>query len=352
MVRAEIYGRLESAAGNSVFRAFAISLIFHFLLFGSIEVAYRLGWVRQSPLTSLLLTSRMRSDPRSVSEANREQPPEVPQVPVVFVEVDPAQAVEEAPKETKYYSTHNSVAANRESEIDSKTPKISGVQDKVAKITEAPRAVAVPVEPAPLVEKIISPQRAKIEPEVLQAKPLLTPSPSLAKPGDTAMLKPSDLPTASPPVKRNPAAENPNPPRLRPRTIAAALQQQGVLAGDKMKQEGGVRRFSFDGLDVKATPFASYDQMIIAAIQKRWYDLLEDRDFARSQVGRVVLTFRLNVDGRVTEMRVEENEVSEILALVCQRAVQDPAPYPPWPSDLRRMVGADYREVKFTFHHN
>lgn len=120
-----------------------------------------------------------------------------------------------------------------------------------------------------------------------------------------------------------------------------------------MQQSGGVRRYSIaEGLDVKAMPFGDYDGAIIAAIQQRWYGLLDERDYARGYTGKVVLTFRLNADGRVTEMRVQENEVSDILALICQRAVLDPAPFAPWPSDMRRMIGADFREVRFTFHHN
>jgi hypothetical protein len=123
--------------------------------------------------------------------------------------------------------------------------------------------------------------------------------------------------------------------------------------GEKMKQAGGVRRFALDSsFDVRATPFGAYDAAIIAAIQKRWYDLLDSRDFSANFSGKVVLEFRLNSDGRVTDMKVNENDVSEILGLLCQRAVQDPAPFAPWPADLRRMVGKEYREVRFTFYYN
>jgi len=86
------------------------------------------------------------------------------------------------------------------------------------------------------------------------------------------------------------------------------------------------------------------------AIQKRWHELLAERDFAKNHSGKVVLTFRFNSDGSVTDMRVEENEVTEILALLCQRAVLDLAPFAPWPNDMRRTVGADFRNVKYSFH--
>jgi hypothetical protein len=51
-------------------------------------------------------------------------------------------------------------------------------------------------------------------------------------------------------------------------------------------------------------------------------------------------------------MNVSEQTVSDMLSLLCQRAVEDPAPYARWPSDMRRMIGADYRDVQFTFYYN
>ena len=36
---------------------------------------------------------------------------------------------------------------------------------------------------------------------------------------------------------------------------------------------------------------------------------------------------------------------------LCQRAVLDPAPFEKWPSDMRRIIGSDRREVRFTFYY-
>jgi TonB family protein len=170
-------------------------------------------------------------------------------------------------------------------------------------------------------------------------------------PGELALSKPSEVQgnEAGEAVR---AAELPKPRPTRPKTLAMARQKAG-LAGEKMKQEGGSRRFSLQpSLDVRATPFGSYDAAIIAAIQRRWYDLIDERPFLGSHTGRVVVEFNLTSDGRVTDLKVTENSVTDILALMCQRAVQDPAPFAPWPNDLRRLVGKEYREVRFTFYYN
>lgn len=137
--------------------------------------------------------------------------------------------------------------------------------------------------------------------------------------------------------------------RERPRTLVEARTQQG-LAGQKMRQDGGVGRRGRLSLDVKATPFGAYDAAFIAAVQQRWYDLLENSPFTQRS-GKVVLEFRLMEDGRITDMKVMDNDVGDLLGSFCQKAVQDPAPYPKWPSDMKRMINAKFREVTFTFYY-
>ena len=68
--------------------------------------------------------------------------------------------------------------------------------------------------------------------------------------------------------------------------------------------------------------------------------------------GKVVVEFRMHFDGRVTDVKVNDADVGELYSLFCQKAIQDPAPYPRWPSDMRRQLQADYRDVRFSFFYN
>ena len=79
---------------------------------------------------------------------------------------------------------------------------------------------------------------------------------------------------------------------------------------------------------------------------------VERRHGWSARSGKVVLRFHLYYDGRITKMEVADSSVGELLALVCQRAVLDPAPYDMWPSDLRRLAKSNFREVQFTFYYN
>jgi hypothetical protein len=116
-----------------------------------------------------------------------------------------------------------------------------------------------------------------------------------------------------------------------------------------MKQDGGVKRhFEASSLDTKSTLTGAYDTAFIAAVTQRWYDLLDSQQFALNRSGRVVLHFRLNYDGRISDMKMEETNVGETLAYVCQLAVTDPAPYLKFPSDMRHELG-NYRDIQFTF---
>jgi hypothetical protein len=248
----------------------------------------------------------------------------------MFVEVNPDVATPEPPKNTPYYSSQNSKAANPDADKDTDVPKISGEQEHVAKAEDAPRKFT-PLQPSPAPA---TPDKEEQPPE--QAKP--------KQPiGDLAMAKPEpilhpDTGTAQ---------------QTRPRTLVEAKmrQQNNLMPGPKMKQDGGVRRhLEISAFDAKATPFGEYDRAFIEAVEQRWFSLLDSQQFALDRTGKVVLQFRLNYDGRITEMSIAQSTVGDTLAYVCQLAVTDPAPYEHWPSDMRRMFG-DSRNVQFTFYY-
>jgi hypothetical protein len=146
-------------------------------------------------------------------------------------------------------------------------------------------------------------------------------------------------------------------PPVRPRTLAAAqamkpLNEQSALAGARMRQDGGVKRFSVQSsLDVRASPFGAYDAKFVSAVQQCWYGLLDEQRYSLDRLGKVVVDFHLTSDGRITEMKLVESNVGDIYGTLCQLAISKPAPYEKWPPDMRRMVGNNFREVRFTFYY-
>ena len=50
-------------------------------------------------------------------------------------------------------------------------------------------------------------------------------------------------------------------------------------------------------------------------------------------------------------MQTLENTVGELLGYLCQEAIEEAAPFAKWPPDMVRMIGANYREITFTFYY-
>jgi outer membrane biosynthesis protein TonB len=193
------------------------------------------------------------------------------------------------------------------------------------------------------------PTLSKLQPSPPKEQPAKS-QPAKEAPASSPMNK-GDVATARTPDKKSEEqkAAAVQRPRPRPRTLAEARQQ---LPGQQMLQEGGVRRhLEWSSLDAKATPFGDYDRAIIEAVTQRWYDLLDSRRFADDRTGKVVVHFKLLPDGSVSEMKMDENTVGELLGYVCEESVQDAAPFGKWPEDMRRMIGANYREITFTFYY-
>ena len=131
---------------------------------------------------------------------------------------------------------------------------------------------------------------------------------------------------------------------------AEAMAQHGML-GEKSRQDGGVKRLRMDSsLDAMKTSYGDYDREFIDAVRTRWYQLLEGRSSEGS--GKVVVSFRMLPDGRITDLNMVRNEMSDLLGLICQQAIFDPAPYRPWPEEMRRDIAKEYRDITFTFYYS
>ena len=309
--------------------AFGISLALHLLFLGTYQMGKKYGWWRDFHWPKWTQSPRMLTELLKKPNAPVPQSPKEPQM--MFLDVSPEQAVVEPPKDAVFYSSRNSKAANAEPEpvVASNVPKITGKETRIVKTEDVPREKFIPLQPvAPPVPKPAHEEKPK----------------PAQKPGDLAMAKPKPEPP-----KETGAAELP-----RPRTLkeARARQEASKPPGEKMKQEGGVTRHAHvASFDAKLTTNGAYDAALVEAITQRWFTLLDERSYASDAQGRVVLHFRLHYDGRVTEMSVADNSAGEVLGLICQKAVLDPAPYAAWSSDMRRMIG-DERMIQFTFYYN
>jgi hypothetical protein len=307
---AETANRLDSLQFNRretgrLALVLALSLALHLLVWGGYEAGKKLGvWQRFPRLAWLQPAPKMTP------------PAQKPEPPLEFVMVEHPST--EAPDKTKYYGAQNSRAANPDASRDINIPKLNGTQTDVPKTETVPKPDFNKLQPAP---KPMNREQAQPTPTV--------------EPGDLSLGKPQEQP----------------PPR--PRTIqeARAQMQSHRSPGVEMKQDAGVSRRDDTSFNVKGTRFGQYDSDFVDAVTYRWYSLLDSQKFALDRTGKVMLRFHLNYDGTITEMTVLENTVGDLLGYVCQKAINDPAPFKPWPEEMRRLVGANYREITFTFYY-
>lgn len=291
--------------GERILLALAISVLVHALIWGGYELS-----------KDMRLADRLRWLQAVTQSARR--PAQQYEAPLEFVMVQNPST--EAPARPKYVSNKNSVAANPDANKISDIPELHGRQRDV-----------------PMTEDIPRPEFAKPQP------PPQPPQPD--KEQQTAESKPSgDLTLGQPKEETKP------PERPRPRTLKEVYEQMANrLPGLTMQEDGGVsRRARVPSFDVKVTGFGDYDERFIETVSHNWWNLLDSRQFSADQTGKVVLLFRLNYDGSISQMRIAQNNVGDLLGYVCEKAVLDGAPYERWTEDMRLKLG-DYADVEFTF---
>ncbi len=112
----------------------------------------------------------------------------------------------------------------------------------------------------------------------------------------------------------------------------------------------GVTRLGVAAFNVESSPFGAYDKQVVRAVQSRWYALIE-KNGLYERAGEVTIHFQLLPDGSVTNATVKSTSAGEILALFCQKAIVESAPFAPWPEELRTYLGNEPRDVDFTFYY-
>jgi hypothetical protein len=308
---------------NTLVLAAAISLATHVTIFGGWKLGQHFGWWKNQQLPAWM--QKISESLAKLPNAKKFPPQARNEVPLIFVDVDPQSSQKEPPKETKFYGAANSQAASA-NPAESKLPEILGKQDKVIKATENSKSKAQPLQPSPA-----KPDQTDAKESKPKEKQII---------GDLALAKPQEQ-------NKKAEGKEEKETHVRPRKLSDVKPS---LLGEKMKQQGGAKRLALEpAFDVKVTSFGDYDREFIAAVQHRWYELLEGRT---TVPGTIVVEFRLNYDGRITDLKLVENSTQNaMLEFICKSAIDDPAPYRKWPSEMRRELKTDSREVRFTFYY-
>ncbi len=276
------------------------------------------------------------------------------EVPLTFIEVDPALAVKDPPRDAKFYSAANALSGQPiPSQKALKEPEITGVQKTMPKTFDTARPTPTPPQAQPKVEEVPATPETVVRQQKKEAQ-AAQPLGGIREAGETQLAKvvPQAQSERAQEERKPVEAQEPGAPRRKPlKRLDQAMDQKGIVRGEKMLQQGGSKRFSISpSFDVKSTPFGEYDLRMIAAVQERWWALLEERHYALERTGKVVLKFRLHGDGSISQMTTAETDVGDTLSFTCEAAVMGASPFGRWPSVLKAQT-IDPREITFTFHY-
>jgi outer membrane biosynthesis protein TonB len=287
--------------------ALALSLAAHLIFWGGYAVAKHFDLATKLRFPKWV--QRLMAAPPVQAKT---QPPT--REPYVFIDVRDSQSVAEPPKDAVRYSDRNALAANPEANKDLNEPKIDGEKDQMQKTED-------------------SAQRNKFD--------RLMPDPPKPEGESQPKPKPGTMTVAK-------ADLRPPQERQRPRTLLDAMARNKQSPGLRSKQDGGAALRAQTSYNVKATGVGAYDRKFIDAVCSRWYALLDSLSYDNWRTGRVDVEFTLDYKGEITEVRIKQNTVSDLLALLCEKAIRDPAPFEEWPREMRQGVG-DSRRITFTF---
>jgi hypothetical protein len=98
--------------------------------------------------------------------------------------------------------------------------------------------------------------------------------------------------------------------------------------------------------DVQESERTRYDASFIAAVQQRWYDLLDTSKVSGS--GKVKFDFEMLPDGKLANVQMIEGGVGSAASDVCKEALVGPV-HVPWPAEMVKAIGTGPRRVTMTF---
>ncbi|MEP7015591.1 MAG: hypothetical protein ABI925_09135 [Verrucomicrobiota bacterium] len=169
------------------------------------------------------------------------------------------------------------------------------------------------------------------------APPMQTPQPSQA---------PTPAPTAAPDelalLTRTPTPPPQSTPTQPQRQKSAYRPQQ-----QQTRMRGNISNRGRSSVNAVSTPLGRYQKELYDAVGSRWYYYVgRDRDLI--SIGTARLVFSVDRSGRVTNLKVADNNSNETFANVCLQSVLD-IKLPPIPDDVADTLPAEGLEADMSF---
>lgn len=258
-----------------------------------------------------------------------------------FVETDKSKESAEKPKEQTFESNANSLAASQAAPSgDLPQPSQDGTNSPLQDLEthdfslQTQGSTPQPQLPPPSESKPTPPPAATPTPDPEQLAMLTsTPPPPIKAPDET---QPS--PTPEPATSVAPPAPRPQPEA--PSSRYQAQKQQKRMAGS-------ISNRGPSSVNAVGTPLGRYQKLMYDAVGARWYQHTHERQDLIS-IGTTRLTFTVDRNGKVNNLRVIENTANEAFANICLQSVQE-LKLPPIPEELVGTLPSEGLQQELTF---
>jgi outer membrane biosynthesis protein TonB len=257
-----------------------------------------------------------------------------------FVETDKSKESAEKPKEQTFESNANSLAASQAAPSgDLPQPSQDGtnspLQDLETHDFSLQTQGSTPQSqlPPPSESKPTPPPAATPTPDPEQLAMLTsTPPPPIKAPDETPSPTPETATSIAPPTQR----PQPDAPTSR----YQAQKQEKRMAGS-------ISNRGPSSVNAVGTPLGRYQKLMYDAVGARWYQHTHERQDLIS-IGTTRLTFTVDRNGKVNNLRVIENTANEAFANICLQSVQE-LKLPPIPEELVGTLPSEGMQQELTF---
>ena len=148
--------------------------------------------------------------------------------------------------------------------------------------------------------------------------------------------KPSEAPTPQPTAPPDQLAMLRSTPTPTPEARTSATPQQQASSYRAYKEQtripGRITNRGISSVNAVGTPFGRYQKQINDAIGSRWYYYVAQKGDLVA-IGNVRLSFTIDRNGKVQNLKILENSSNETFANVCLQSVMD-AQFPPVPEEI------------------
>ena len=103
--------------------------------------------------------------------------------------------------------------------------------------------------------------------------------------------------------------------------------------------------------DDRFKEFVAYHRAMSEIIIKQWYQLASSVEISAEDRGtKIKITFTLEADGKIKDLKVVDSNVRTIAGLICKDAIQSPAPFRHWSPEMIEEL-EEAVTLQITFHY-